>query len=250
MSEIEEQKCEAITKIWVCTWNMGAKSHFPTITSEDGTKRVDTSKMNELMNIVPANYDVYVFGVQEGVDDGYFDLLTEYFKPKKVKRFRISLKEDRVEGRGDGSFISSKYTGIGVYFKKDKKNVIQLKRAGAVSAGMMEGSKGAAGIVLKIYGVSIYNCFIYSLLLLLLQYYYYYYYYYYYLLINSSRVPSFNCHKSQITKHTPYPVLGLPAFHLLEQFHHVVWFGDLNYRLEDITGEQVSLFLKKKKIRI
>ncbi|ETO10113.1 hypothetical protein RFI_27264, partial [Reticulomyxa filosa] len=148
----EEQKCEVATKIWVCTWNMAAKSHFPMLTTEAGTKRVDTSKTSELENIIPTNYDIYVFGVQEGVDDGYFELLEAYLKTKEIQRYDISPKEDRVEGRGDGSFINSKYTGISVFVNKEKKDVIQFKKAGAVSAGMMEGSKGAAGVVLKVYG--------------------------------------------------------------------------------------------------
>ncbi|ETO31874.1 hypothetical protein RFI_05243 [Reticulomyxa filosa] len=214
-SDGQEEKRESKIRIWVCSWNMAAKSHFPMKMSEKGVKHVDTTRINELENIEKKKKEeisvciyiyikqIYVFGVQEGIDDGYFDLLSAYFKDKKIKRFKISPKKDRVEGRGDGSFLNSKYTGIAVYINKDKKDVIRLKRAGAVSAGMMEGSKGGAGIVLK-----------------------------------------------QKREHYKVIVekagaqLGQPNFQLLEQFHHVVWFGDLNYRLKGMTGDEVTHYKK------
>ena len=51
---------------------------------------------------------LYVFGVQEGIDEVYFELLKYYFEDKNVERIELNAKEDRVNGRGDGSFLSTK----------------------------------------------------------------------------------------------------------------------------------------------
>ena len=51
---------------------------------------------------------MYVFGVQEGIDESYFNLLSMYFKKKNIVRIQLNPKEDRVHGRGDGSFLSTK----------------------------------------------------------------------------------------------------------------------------------------------
>ena len=39
--------------------------------------------------------------------------------------------------------------------------------------------------------------------------------------------------------------LGCNGFHLLEQFHHIVWFGDLNYRIKSLSADQVKLYMAK-----
>eukprot|EP00494_Astrolonche_serrata_P028088 UN28353 len=42
--------------------------------------------------------------------------------------------------------------------------------------------------------------------------------------------------------------LGEKHFELLQQFHHVIWFGDTNYRINGVKAEEVVKYIADKKI--
>ena len=86
---------------------MAAKNHWKMV-DRNGQKEPDPSEASKFDAFVPSNYDLYVFGVQEGIDESYFDLLSLYFKRRNIVRIPLNPKEDRVHGRGDGSFLSTK----------------------------------------------------------------------------------------------------------------------------------------------
>jgi hypothetical protein len=67
--------------------------------------------------------------------------------------------DDRIWGRGDGSLLFPKFTGLAVFCTErvhhgDRGDVRVVASAGA-SAGLSEGSKGAIGMVLQVGGTSI-----------------------------------------------------------------------------------------------
>ena len=59
---------------------------------------------------VPPGFDVYVLGVQEGQGTGFLEALSGYLG-RSCGAVQLPCRA-RVEGRGDGSLVASKYTGI------------------------------------------------------------------------------------------------------------------------------------------
>jgi hypothetical protein len=65
--------------------------------------------LSELETFVMPGYDVYVLGVQEGVTNSLYHKVETL---TRCKRLVLPETHDRVIGRGDGSFVSPKFTGI------------------------------------------------------------------------------------------------------------------------------------------
>eukprot|EP00742_Colponemidia_sp_Colp-10_P004786 GILJ01005106.1.p1 GENE.GILJ01005106.1~~GILJ01005106.1.p1 ORF type:complete len:859 (-),score=93.67 GILJ01005106.1:299-2875(-) len=195
-------------KIWVGTWNMGVKDPFDNTTAEEAVSLLD--------EFIKPGYDLYVLGVQECVGDKVFQAVQCVFEKRRDPIDRIMLGEgSRVAGRGDGSFIGQKYTGLGLFLNRSLRQggFVRLLKNAAVSLGLSEGSKGGVGAVLWVMG---------------------------------STIAFINCHLSansvQERRHGyQYLVdhlgneLGNRFFQLNEQFHHIVWMGDLNYRCFGIS---------------
>ncbi len=226
---------ESVTRIWICSWNMAAKDHFKFKTTYDGRKIADEDETQKFEQIVPTNYDLYIFGVQEGVSDTFFKYISLYLKEFDVQRITLNNSGDAynkhqnrksmnrnancfgVHGRGDGSFLTTKFTGIAVYYRKSLSPYISLKSQAAVSCGLTQGSKGAACILLKIYSSTI--AFL------------------------STHMSSNSCDAKlehfKILVNKSGDTMGCSGFDLLTQFHHIIWFGDLNYRIQTLTADNV-----------
>ena len=240
---IQEEKKEdndddnTTTRIWVCSWNMAAKEMFKFKTTYDGRKIPDDDQTQKFEQIVPTNYDLYIFGVQEGISDTFFQYIGLYLKEFDVKRLPLSntsgsningktnkkssLNKNAncfgVHGRGDGSFINTKFTGIAIYFRRALSPFISLKAQSAVSCGITQGSKGAACVLLKIHSSTI--AFLSTHM--------------------SSNSTDAKLEHFKILVNKCGDQLGCSGFDLLQQFHHIVWFGDLNYRITSLTADNV-----------
>lgn len=134
----------AIAKIWACTWNMGVKDIFK-LPSDSTAAEADYFKKIHLENFkkcIPSGFQLYVFAVQECISERFFELLSEYLEPMGCQRVVLDPEKDRVWGRGDGSFINPKFTGIAIYMHYDLLPKFSLLRIGARNLSMFEGSKG------------------------------------------------------------------------------------------------------------
>ena len=228
---------ESSTRIWICSWNMAAKDHFKFKTTYDGTKVPDEDQIQKFEQIIPTNYDIYIIGVQEGISDTFYKYIELYLKEFDVKRIPLSnhghgslssstkskksLNKNAncfgVHGRGDGSFINTKFTGMAIYHRKSLSPFISIKSSAAVSCGLTQGSKGAASILLKIYSTTI--VFLSTHM--------------------SSNSTDAKLEHFKILVNKCGDGLGCSGFDLLQQFHHIVWFGDLNYRITTLTADAV-----------
>lgn len=208
-------------KLWVGSWNVGAKEPF---------EGADASKLPELDEFVGKGFDVYVLGVQEGVSDAVYEHFAERTgtirldlnslraatagdkagRGLMVGAHALSTRQlgrsgkakdmhDRVLGRGDGSFREQKFTGIAAFVSPAAAEYVHAVSVNHHSFGATEGSKGGAGVVLKIHDTTI--AFV-------------------------------NCHlasKKYVVRYEQYKELcrelgaklGHPSFQLNEQFHHV-----------------------------
>ncbi|MES1910449.1 MAG: hypothetical protein MHM6MM_003041 [Cercozoa sp. M6MM] len=205
-------------------------------------------QLSLLEESVPGDYDIYTFGVQECVSDSTFDLFElrlrvlagdvdmqgnvlwegdiydqagEEIEWGTVKR--LDAGDAKVFGRGDGSFISPKFTGVAVFAVGSNacKNTRCIGSC-AVSAGMMEGSKGGACVAIRTYGTTL--AFMSTHL-------------------SSNAMLDRRQHYAVVTERAGRH-LGLDAhtrFDLPDLVDHVIWCGDVNYRIRSDLGADRAL---------
>ncbi|UIZ21290.1 hypothetical protein KXD40_000498 [Peronospora effusa] len=224
-------------RMWVGTWNMGAADPF-----EDGKGIIDEQRSaTMLQNFLPHGYQLYVLGVQEGVSENVYHAVEAYLNRngQGTRYYRMELKNgnfmvnhknqppdviiDAVHGRGDGAFVGTKFTGMAVFYCVNIEDKIKLIRAGAHKFKLTSGSKGGVAVAL---------------------------------MINHTTIVFVNCHldarndtyrREQIRNLNASlgRIMGHYSFDLTEQFHHVVWMGDLNYRIVFLDPQMVLHMLEE-----
>eukprot|EP01034_Spumella_vulgaris_P021629 gene21629-27668_t len=216
-------------KFWTGTWNLGSSEPFA---------GMDKARAQRLLQpFIPPGYDLYVLGVQECISDSIFECLDGLLVAEGCRRLSLdgstgplsnatpnsaqnNAGQDmsKLLGRGDGSLLSLKFTGIVVYVRL---NLFADTRVLSVTNFPFTAvhSKGAVAAVISVFGRNL--LFI-------------------------------NCHleaKENEIRREQYQKLiialgaqlGETGYHLQEQFHHVIWFGDLNYRLVDTSGNRMPV---------
>ncbi|KAG6578158.1 Multidrug and toxin extrusion protein 1 [Phytophthora cinnamomi] len=224
-------------RMWVGTWNMGAADPF-----DDGKGIIDEQRSAPMLqNFLPHGYQLYVLGVQEGVSENVYHAVEAYLNRNErgARYYRMELKNsnfmvnhknqppdaviDAVHGRGDGAFVGTKFTGMAVFYCADIQDRIKLIRAGAHKFKLTSGSKGGVAVAL---------------------------------MINHTTIVFVNCHldarndtyrREQIRNLNASlgRVMGHYSFDLTEQFHHVVWMGDMNYRIVLLDPQMVLHMLEE-----
>lgn len=203
----DEFKSEYV-RILVTSFNMGAK------TLEFESNEEKKSVYKRISETVPHGYDVYVCGAQELVDEAYFTIIDKTLTPRGFRR--TTTNSARVSGRGDGSFLNAKHTTVAIFISSQHKDKIKVRKCYSCSLGRMEGSKGAASLLLDVAGTTIaFLCC--------------------HLSSNAPKDKQRNYRKMI----QDVGALGDKHFSILSQVHHVVVFGDLNYRIMDISAEEV-----------
>eukprot|EP01084_Bolivina_argentea_P035324 65540_1 len=99
---------------------------------------------------VPTDYDVYVFGIQEGVSDDLLKDVSLYLNEFGVIKMKL---QEAGSMFGVHATVSSVYTGIAIYYNYKKQAIskhIHLQSAISIPYGIMSRSKGAACVVLSI----------------------------------------------------------------------------------------------------
>jgi len=207
--------------IWTGSWNVQFIDPFAGITDPG-------EKAHLLREFVPAGYDIYVLGIQEGINEGVFDAVSVRLAGLGLQRVPLRSSSgsivDRVSGRGDGAILNVKFTGIACYVRREliANGSCQIVECAAVGEAM--GSKGAVAFVMLLFGVTV--CFV-------------------------------NCHLAAFD-----PVKRVKQFRTLVgklgealtcckgvglgvvgQFHQLVWMGDLNYRIAGLSCDEVLSML-------
>ncbi|KAL0584348.1 hypothetical protein ABG067_005849 [Albugo candida] len=228
--------CKGNIRVWTGTWNMGAADPF----MENGVLMDDRRSSKYLKAFIPLGYHLYVVGVQESISENVYHAIEAHLNKNQSKKqyFRLELKNcdfmiknhnytgeaviDAVRGRGDGAFVGTKFTGIAVFYAVEIQENLRLIRSGAHKFNLTSGSKGGVAVAL--------------------------------MLNETTTIAFVNCHldarndtyrRDQIKTLNAYlgRVMGHHNFDLTFQFHHVVWMGDLNYRIVSIDSKRVLQLL-------
>ena len=243
-------------RVWCGSWNMAADNAFRGMSAP--------AVAAALQSFMPPCHDVYALGIQECSSDESLHPIESYLQAHGILRLPLqqssvlipveslgaSAVVDRVSGRGDGAILDTKFTGIAIFVSMSCMHTFEARalRAAAVSFGptqvrshagmhsrmrafirmlrLTQGSKGAAAALLS---------------------------------IGTKTMVFVSCHLSAnnpAARRSQYSVavealgrlLGHSNFDLNEQFHHVFWTGDLNYRIVGVRGEEVIRLLESGKV--
>lgn len=252
-------------RIWTGTWNLGAQDPFAKL---DVDKNLDVVE-RVLAPFVPRDYDIYVLGVQEAVSDRIFRAVARFtgcyqlplhakLEPAKeasethsvrsrrmgraicVQEFIDDARKgkhpqraasmtdmlDRVFGRGDGALIRPKFTGIAVFVTPSAAPYVRLLGVYKHSFGASEGSKGGVGVALGVYDSTM--AFVTAHMA-------------------SKRIDMRRQQYCDLVERLGAK-LGGRGFHMTEEFHHVVWMGDLNYHCAGCSAEDAAACLRQGRV--
>lgn len=218
-------------RMWVGTWNMGAADPFA-----DGNGIIDEQRSGAMLqHLLPHGYQLYVLGVQEGVSENVYHAVEAYLNRNasgmryyrmelRNSRFQLANKNhpidaviDAVHGRGDGAFVGTKFTGLAVFTSAAVQDKVKLVRAGVHKFNITSGSKGGVAVALLVHNTTIVfvNCHL------------------------DARNDTYRREQVRTLNAQLGKVMGHYAFDLTEQFHHVVWMGDMNYRIVHLDPQMV-----------
>jgi hypothetical protein len=213
-------------KLWVGSWNLSGKEPFINIPTSKAT--------SFLLPFIPSGYDIYVLGIQECINENLFEIIDTLLNAEGCRRLRLELprlpsynsSNNMEEGTAasaassDPTRLTSKSDGrfntIVIYIRYTLFSDVKL--VSLTSHSLVAGTTiGAIASVLSINGRNI-------------------------VFVNSQ----FDS-KSNETRREQYQMLTMNlgsslaenGYHLNEQFHHIVWFGDLGYRLVDTSGNEM-----------
>ena len=210
-----------LVRIWIGSWNMGAKEYSEKTIAFD-LKNILALSSSSPSPLDQVHYDLIVWGLQEAIEVTEKDKIEPQNSAPNIALF-IELTRQlapfgyawiplstRVSGRGDGSFVRAKHTAIGVWVSSKVMPFVRILNESSSSSGMTEGSKGGASVALKIYTQTVVFISVH---------------------LSSRKKKDRRQAYSRLIEKVGNNC-GDEYMQLLEQFHHVFLFGDLNYRLE------------------
>jgi hypothetical protein len=218
-------------KIWVGTWNLSCCDPFGGMTKEKASEM--------LQDFVPLGYDIYCFGIQEAISESVFEAIEGLLSAEGFLKLNlgglldpivpnsrlnstninINFNDPRIYSSRKGTLSSQKYIGMSIFVARNYFHDVKLcsvvnheftsPKDGAVTGGICT--------VLSVFGKTL--AFV-------------------------------NCQLDQKKKEFRRDQIreliinlgsksGEKGWNLNEQFHHILWCGDLNYRLVDSTGNLI-----------
>jgi hypothetical protein len=241
---IEDEAAADPVRIWVGSWNTAVNEGncaelcgpVESCTPDALRRTLDT-----FARFVPTDCELYIMGLQEGSPDHegeyFFSQLELYLRRLGVAHVPAANGHPgKIYGRGDGSFISPKFTGIRVYCRSSWLENVSVVGAAGASAGINEGSKGAVGALIRVKDTTLLavSCHLakhdmqkrrdqYGDICRKLA----------EGLAASSPPPSVASASASPGASGPGPAAaGVGDLH--SQYHHIIWFGDMNYHIKKV----------------
>lgn len=206
---------------WVGTWNMGVADPF---SDEDG-RLVGVKVSNSILQcLVPKGYQIYVIGIQEGASKNVYRAIDAYLNGTGEGPFTqlpFKTEDSAVYGFGDGAFSSQKFTGIAVFVSDAALVRIEILGCASYGFGLSSGSKGGVTFALRVDDMStlaFVNC---------------------HLEANDDKL---RLKQIQTLDKNLGIVLG-SKLGLTSQSHHLIWMGDLNYRIHTLEPDEILRML-------
>ncbi|ORM39326.1 Phosphatidylinositol 4 [Babesia sp. Xinjiang] len=181
-----------------------------------------------LSDWIPRGYDIYIVSLQETLSCTMFVSITKYLERHSSEPFvRVPLEHFKLSGRGDGALLHTKSTSIAVWVRKSLLDSGKVYVGGSktIPLSRINRSKGVVSFQMCIFGhiIGVVGC----------------------------HLPT-NYHARE--KAAEYMVkklcnaYGTPGASLDEVFHHIIWTGDFNFRVTDISPEEALTLLNTDRV--
>ncbi|XP_053993498.1 uncharacterized protein LOC128884260 isoform X2 [Hylaeus volcanicus] len=174
-------------------------------------------------------YDIYIIALQEVISDELLNAILIYLNRVNSQTFhRVHFNEQKISGLGDGAYMTLKSTLIACFLSEkctEETSCVQVGSSKGISLSSLNGSKGAVSIILTIYGQVV--CFISCHLPTGKP---------------STRVKA----RELIRRKLAQAYSGLSDVDPTDVFHHIVWAGDFNFRVQELPAVWVVNCLVKK----
>eukprot|EP00371_Babesia_bovis_P002436 XP_001611083.1 hypothetical protein [Babesia bovis T2Bo] len=183
-----------------------------------------TEEDNEPLNDwIPMGYDIYIISLQETLSCGMFISITKYLLRQSNEDYvRIPLENDKLSGHGDGAFLKTKSTSIAVWIRKEllDSKIVEMGPSRSIPISRINRSKGLVTFQMKVYNhlVCVVGCH-----------------------LPTGRKSREKAIKQVIGK-LCY-VYGVSGSSLHDVFHHILWTGDFNFRVSNISTRQALMLL-------
>eukprot|EP00923_Selenidium_pygospionis_P033685 GHVN01059087.1.p1 GENE.GHVN01059087.1~~GHVN01059087.1.p1 ORF type:complete len:1228 (+),score=138.44 GHVN01059087.1:104-3787(+) len=172
---------------------------------------------------IEPGYDVYVISLQESISDTIFKAIEQYLNRVNKHSTFIQIQYDdlQLSGLGDGAYLSPKSTTIACWVSDSVLHPlgpVKSVTSKSVSLSMINGSKGAVCLVLCIHGQFI--CFV------------------------GCHLPATNPEarvkaREVIARKLSEAYSGHLGIQWKDVFHHIVWMGDFNFRVQGTSASEM-----------
>ncbi|GFE54328.1 endonuclease exonuclease phosphatase family protein [Babesia ovis] len=189
-----------------------------------------TDNDNEpLSDWIPMGYDIYIISLQETLSCSMFVSITKYLRRQSDEEFvRIELDDFKLSGYGDGAFLQTKSTSIAVWVRKSllDSSDVKIGPSKSIPLSRINRSKGMVSFQMVIFGqvIGIVGC----------------------------HLPT-DYHARE--KAIPYmlkklaDLYGYNGASLDEIFHHILWTGDFNFRVTNISTKEALILLNSDRVQ-
>ncbi|KAK1936007.1 hypothetical protein X943_000914 [Babesia divergens] len=198
----------------------------PTLTVRQSTlqlKPLTPDDKEPLHDWIPPGYDVYIIALQETLSSSIFTSITKYLQKNSTEVFeRVTLEEYKLSGYGDGAFLHMKSTSIAVWVKKAllDSGKARVGKSKVIPLGIINRSKGVVTFQMSVLGqiIGVVGCHM------------------------PTRYHDREKAAAYIMKKLPEVYSGSGSS-LEDVFHHIVWTGDFNFRVSNISAENALALL-------
>ncbi|EKX74283.1 endonuclease/exonuclease/phosphatase family member protein [Theileria equi strain WA] len=189
----------------------------------------DTTKIKEyqhepLREWIEPGYDIYVISLQETLSSKLFNIISSFLSCGPDCAYtRIELEKYKLSGYGDGAFLHTKSTCLAVWVRTELlgNGSVSVGKSKAIALSMLNHSKGAITLQLKIFGQI--------------------------LCIIGAHLPAKFGERqraaSSILKKIAEAYGGHSNVIFQDVFHHILWAGDFNFRVRNITADEAIFLL-------
>lgn len=220
-------------RVWVGSWNLQGKDPFPAMDRERA-KRL-------LKAFIPSGYDMYVLGIQECPNDSLVECADVLLEAEGYRRLTWTINNHNINnyynslnspsdggnmdpsklyGKGkDSSLKSLTFLSTAIFVRNKMANDINILAIASEALSGGNDCQGAIAVAVNVFGRIV-------------------------AVVNSEFDGKSNDTRRDQYQHLFMELGGKLAensFHMNEQFHHVIWLGDMNHRLVDISGNLLPI---------
>ncbi|KMZ84125.1 endonuclease/exonuclease/phosphatase domain-containing protein [Plasmodium vivax Brazil I] len=219
-TQIDRPRRAQIEKLRRVDLNEREKSnyHFSELRENYSNRRPSKLREKQIFSTwIKPHYDIYIICLQESISDNIIECLSRHLKEINQETYKfLPLDDCKLSGYGDGAFLQMKSTTIAAWVRASKlypNGPVKLCASKSIAFNKINNSKGCVSILFNIFKQ--------------------------FILFIGCHMPAKDQEIRQ--KSREFILTKLSEFfsnritsNFKEVFHHVIWMGDFNFRVQGI----------------